>query len=138
MSEMEFTHDAFERLLAEHKLMAARCGNCGALYLPPRPLCPACYGDEMAWTPLGGKGVLAAFTTVHIAPTEMIAAGYGRDNPYCAGIVQLEEGPSISAQILGVDAGQPEDIAIGTPLKAAFLERGEGEARRTFLAFEPV
>ena len=34
----------------------------------------------------------------------MIAEGYGRDNPYLAGVVELDEGVKISAQILGADA----------------------------------
>ena len=68
----------------------------------------------------------------------MLEAGYGRDNPYCAGIVLLADGPSISAQILGVDAAHPEGIKIGTPLKAAFIERGEGDAQHSILVFEPV
>ena len=133
-----FTQVDFAARLAEHRLMAARCVACGALYLPPRPLCPACFGVEMAWEALSGQGKLAAFTAVYIAPTAMIEAGYGRDNPYLTGIVQLAEGPSISAQVLGVDARQPEQIAIGAPLRAVFVERGQGEAQRTFLAFEPV
>jgi len=85
---------------------------------------------------MGGKGKLVAFTTVHIAPTAMIRAGYGRDNPYCVGIVQLEEGPSISAQILGVDPTQPQEIPIGIELQVAFVERGAGEEEGTTLAFE--
>ena len=90
----------------------------------------------MAWEEMSGKGKLIAFTTIHIAPTAMIEAGYGRDNPYCTGIVQLEEGPAISAQILGVDPMQPEQITIGTPLRVVFVQRGEGEKKRTYLAFE--
>jgi uncharacterized OB-fold protein len=90
----------------------------------------------MAWVEMAGRGKLLAFTTVHIAPTAMIESGYDRENPYCAGIVQLEQGPAISAQILGVDATQPEQIKVGTPLRAVFVQRGEGEAQRTYLAFE--
>ncbi len=138
MAEETFTQADFAARLAEHRLMAARCQACGALYLPPRPLCPACYGTDLAWEALSGEGKLAAFTAIYIAPTAMIEAGYGRDNPYVTGIVQLAEGPSISAQILGVDARQPDQIAIGTPLRAAFVERGDGDTQRTFLAFEPV
>jgi uncharacterized OB-fold protein len=92
----------------------------------------------MAWKQLKGRGTLAAFTTVHIGPTIMLEAGYDRKNPYCAGIVQLSDGPSISAQIMGVDAAQPETIVIGTPLKADFIERGEGESRHSILVFEPA
>lgn len=135
--EGSFTADTFQERLDEHKFMGSRCQSCDALHLPPRSVCPVCYGDEMHWDELAGKGKLAAFTTVHIAPTDMIEAGYGRDNPYCVGIVQLDEGPSISAQILGVDPTRPEEIEIGTRLTVTFVERGEGEERRTFLAFEP-
>lgn len=136
--DQAFTEAAFRSFLARHQLMAARCQACGALYLPPRPLCPDCFGMDMIWEPLSGQGELAAFTTVYIAPTAMIEAGYGRDNPYVAGIVQLAEGPSISAQILGMHACQPDQTAIGTSLRAVYVERGEGDAQRTFLAFEPV
>jgi uncharacterized OB-fold protein len=92
----------------------------------------------MEWTEMSGQGHLRAFTSIFIAPTAMIEAGYGRDNPYCTGIVQLEEGPAISAQIVGVDTANPESITVGMPLKAVFVARGEGEEERTFLAFEPA
>ncbi len=131
-----FSGTSFYEFLAENKLMGARCASCGALHVPPRPLCPACYGDEIEWVGMSGEGKLLAFTTVHIAPTAMIEAGYDRKNPYCAGIVQLAEGPAISAQILGVDPARPDAIEIGTPLRVAFVRRGEGEAQRTYLAFE--
>ena len=136
MAEREFTSASFYQFLGEHKLMGSRCRSCAALYLPPRPLCPACHGEEMEWVEMGGAGSLLAFTTIHIAPTAMIEAGYGKDNPYCTGIVKLAEGPAISAQILGVDARQPAQIAVGTQLKVTFVERGEGDKRRIYLAFE--
>ncbi|NJN93330.1 MAG: OB-fold domain-containing protein [Anaerolineales bacterium] len=68
----------------------------------------------------------------------MIEAGYNRNNPYCAGIVELDEGPKVSAQIIGVDVAHPETIKIGTPVKVAFVERGQEDKRRTYLAFEPA
>ena len=133
--DQDFSHSAFQKHLDEHKLMGTQCKSCGVKYLPPRPLCVNCYSDEMEWIEMPSDGKLAAFTTVHIAPTAMIAAGYGRDNPYCSGIVTLENGLSISAQILGVDVNKPQTIKIGTPLKVEFIERSEGEAKKTFLAF---
>ena len=136
MSERDFTAESFYQYLGEKRLMGSRCGSCGVLYLPPRALCPACYGEKMAWEEMGRRGKLVAFTTVHIAPTTMIEAGYDRKNPYCTGIVQLEGGPSISAQIIGVDATKPEEIQIGMPLRLAFVQRGDGEGAQTYLAFE--
>ncbi|MGD1992101.1 MAG: Zn-ribbon domain-containing OB-fold protein [Anaerolineae bacterium] len=135
MSDQPFTSESFYQFLDQRKLMGSRCTSCDAVYLPPRPLCPECYGEDMAWVEMSGHGHLLAFTTVHIAPTAMIEAGYGRNNPYCAGVVALDEGPAISAQILGVDETHPGEIAIGTPLHVAFVERGEGDDKRTYLAF---
>jgi uncharacterized OB-fold protein len=138
MSEQAFTGTAFRGFLREGKLMGSRCTSCGALHLPPRGLCPGCYGEELEWTEMSGRGKLLAFTSVHIGLSTMIEAGYGRQNPYCTGIVQLEEGPAISAQIVGVDATRPDQIAIGTPLRAIVITRGEGEDAKSFLAFEAV
>jgi uncharacterized OB-fold protein len=89
----------------------------------------------MEWVEMKGKGRLAAFTTIAVAPTLMIEEGYGRDKPYCTGVVELEEGPKISARLLGVDAMSPDEIKVGTPLAIDFVERGEGEEKKTFLAF---
>ena len=136
MSDRAFTHDSFQHYLEEHKLMGARCQNCATLYLPPRPLCPHCYCEQLAWEELSGKGALAAFTAVHIGPRSMIAAGYDRRHPYFSGIVRLEEGPAISAQILGLDVVAPEEIQIGAPLQVTFLARDQGEEKQTILAFE--
>jgi len=133
--EREFTSASYNQFLGEKKLMASKCTKCGALYLPPRPLCIKCFGSEMEWVEMKGKGKLAAFTTIYVGPTFMLEEGYDRNNPYCTGVVELEEGPGISARILGVDAKKPEEIKIGTPLAVDFVERGEGEAKRTFLAF---
>lgn len=136
MSNNDFSHDAYQKFLNSHILMGAKCLVCGATYLPPRPMCTACGSHEMTWLELHGEGKLAAYTVIQIAPTQMLEAGYGRNNPYCSGIVELNDGPAISAQILGVDVSRPEAIKIETPLRAVFVERGEGEKKQTFLAFE--
>lgn len=135
MEQREFSGASFYQFLGEKKLVASKCKKCGALYLPPKPMCTSCYSDEMEWAEMKGKGKLAAFTTIAVASTLMIEEGYGRDNPYCTGVVELEEGPKISARILGVDPKKPEEIKVGTPLTVEFLERGEGEQKKTFLAF---
>ena len=138
MTVETFTKKAFSQKLAEEKLMGSECTACGTQYLPPRPMCPECFNGEMHWVELPTRGALAAYTVVSIASTAMIEAGYGRDHPHCSGIVKLENGLSISAQILGVDTSDPASIKIGTSLEAVFITRGEGEQQETFLAFQPV
>jgi hypothetical protein len=138
MADLEYTYAAFQAHLAERKLAAARCRVCHQLYLPPRQLCPACFSQAMEWVELSGKGKLIAFSVIHIPPTAMIDAGYDRNNPYCSGVVQLEEGPSICGQILDVDVKNPSTIEIGTPVQVEFIQRGKDDGVKMFLAFRPT
>ena len=87
----------------------------------------------MEWVEMIGKGRLAAFTCIAIAPPFMIAQGYGRDHPYCSGVVELEEGGRVYARIEGLDVTKPETNWVGTPMRAKFLHREQ----ETYLAFEP-
>ncbi len=135
---LPFTHASFQQHLGEHRLMGSSCSACGKTYLPPRVICPACHHTQMTWSELSGRGRLAGFTSVYIAPTVMAQAGYGRDRPYLSAIVELEEGVKISARLLGLDAAHPETIQIGLPLVVDFIDEGEGEKRSTLLAFRPV
>ena len=66
----------------------------------------------------------------------MIKAGYDRKNPYCTGIVRLDEGPSISSQIFGLETKAPEKNLIGSSLQVDFRKRDVGEHSETILAFK--
>lgn len=131
-----FSAASFDQYLAEHKLMAARCTRCGGTYMPPRAICPTCHSEELEWLETGGRGRLAAFTVIYSGPTFMVEQGFDRRNPYVSGIVELEEGPRISARITGLDPSRPAEIHIGTPLTVDFVDVGEGEAKKVYLAFQ--
>ena len=137
MVKRPFSDISYELFLNEERLMGSRCPECGIHYVPPRSICVSCYGSDMEWIELKGKGRLAAFTCINIPPPFMIAQGYNRKNPYCTGVVELEEGTKVDARIEGVDCAHPEDIKVGMPLKVKFLHRGEGVHKETYLAFEP-
>lgn len=128
--------DYFENL-SQHLLKATKCNACNEIHFPPRPICSECGSNDLEIMEMSGKGKLAAFSVIYVAPTAMIAEGYGRNNPYCAGIVEMEEGPKISAQILGMDMDHPENIKIGMPLTAGFIDRGVEGAKKTYLSFQP-
>ena len=131
----DYTAESFNEYLKQGKLMGTRCTACGTLSAEPRPMCPACHSADVEWHEFSGKGTLTTFTCIFIGPAYMIGKGYGRNNPYCSGIVTLEEGPRISARILGVDASNPQDIKSGTPLK---LSLGDVDPDKPGLAFEPA
>ena len=130
-----FTSTEFDQYIAEHKLMASRCTKCGGSYVPPRAICPKCHSEEMEWIETNGKGKLAAFTVIYSGPTFMVEQGFDRKNPYVSGIVELEEGTRMSARITGVDPTKPIEIKIDSPVNVDFVEFGEGEGKKTYLAF---
>jgi uncharacterized OB-fold protein len=88
----------------------------------------------MEWVELKGNGKLAAFTSIAVGPSYTVEEGYDRNNPYVVGVVELEEGPKISSRINGLDATQPADIKVGTPLTIEFQEQVEG--KNCYLAFK--
>ena len=133
MGNRPFSDISFRQFLDEERLMGSKCAACGHVYAPPRPICIQCHSSQMEWMPLSGNGTLAAFTCIAIGPPSMAALGYGRDNPYCSGVVALEGGGRVDARIEGVDAKSPESIHVGMLLKVKFLREGGKVA----LAFEP-
>ena len=135
MYDRPFNDNSYEQFLKEEKIMGAKCKKCGALALPPRPICTSCLGSDMEWIQFRGVGKLVAFTSIVVAPPFMVKEGFGKNNPYVVGVVGLEEGARIVARITGVDAKKPAEIKVGTPLKVEFIHSGQGPDQKIYLAF---
>ena len=104
--------------------MGVKCNSCGAVSLPPRPICPKCGAKCLEWTELAGEGTIQAYTVIHVPTTQM------KDlSPYATGIIKLDAGPSISGLINGFSE---ENLTVGTRVKAEFVQEGE----RTTLHFK--
>lgn len=131
MSENFIINQYFDEL-KNKKVIGTKCTQCGKIHLPMRAVCDQCQSQSLVKTELGGEATLEAFSVVYVPTSKMIAAGFGRENPNCVGIVKMTEGPMLSAEIYGFDLTLPEKIKIGTPVKAKFIERGED----VILAFE--
>lgn len=138
MIEYTMNSKDFYKALNEEQLIGSRCENCGAFAIPQRKICPKCHSTQTKIINYSGKGKLAAYTVIFVPPIMMAEAGYSAKNPYCVGIIELEEGPRVSAQILDVDVQNPENIKIGTSMTMSTISRGEGERQANFLAFKPV
>ena len=96
-----FTIESFYKFIAEEKLMAARCGQCGKLLIPPRPVCTECYSKDLEWTQLDGEGKLLTYTVIHVSPKQFESM-----TPYVVGIVKLVEGPQIPGMIRDIEPGK--------------------------------
>ena len=136
MYDRPFNDNSYELFLREGKIMGTRCRKCGALALPPRPLCVSCFGSDLEWFQFQGRGKLSAFTSIMVAPPFMAKEGFNKNNPYVVGVVELEEGAKIVGRITGVNAKKPEEIKVGTPLTAEFIQGGQEPEKKTYLAFK--
>ena len=135
MNDKPFSDMSYQQFLSEGKIIGSKCKKCGTLALPPRPICISCFSSEMEWVQFHGTGKLAGFTSIAVAPPCMAREGFGRNNPYVVGVVELDEGAKTVARIIGVDANKPEQIKVGMSLKAEFFGKGEGPDRHTSLSF---
>jgi uncharacterized OB-fold protein len=138
MGGRPFNDVSYEEFLSEGKIMGSKCKACGSIASPPRPICISCFGRDQECVELKGTGKLLAFTSIFAAPPYMAKEGFGRNNPYVVGVVELDEGLKAVARIVGVDAKKPEQIKLGTPVRAEFLVRYEGPVKKVSLAFKPL
>ena len=115
--------------------MGVRCRENGNIYAEARPIDPVSLSSDMEWHELSGRATLSTFTCISVAPASLEAKGYGRNNPYCTGIVTLAEGPRIPARIAGVDAANPQTILTGMALQ---LDLSENDSEEPGLVFRPV
>jgi uncharacterized OB-fold protein len=138
IADNKFYALAYNRFIDEGKLMGSKCQNCGAIYVPPRPICPKCRARKAELIEMKGKGKIAAFTVVTVGPPMMCEEGFDRDNPYCTGVIELDEGARVTARIAGVDMAHPDQIKIGTPVTVEYPKYKHGGEEKTFLTFRPV
>ena len=98
----------------QRRLMIQRCGDCRQHYFYPRPLCPRCLSRNVAWVEVSGRGRLHTFVINHRLPRGFPASG-----PIIIGIVELDEGPRLMTNIVGVDP-DPARLRCDMPVAVVF------------------
>jgi uncharacterized OB-fold protein len=101
------------------ELRVQRCGACGRHYFYPRPFCPRCGSADVAWVAVSGRARLHSYVINHRP-----APGFEDDAPYAIAIVELEEGPRLMTNIVGIE-NTPENLVLDMELEVAFQERGD-------------
>ena len=98
--------------LKEHRLLIQRCGDCERAYYYPRPFCPSCLSDAVEWEEASGKGTLYSFVINHRAAPGFTA-------PYIIAVVQLDEGPRMMTNLVGVEP-DPNIVQCDMPVEIVF------------------
>ena len=101
------------------ELQIQRCNPCGRLYFYPRTACPLCGSTDVTWVTVSGRGRLHTYLINHRP-----APGFENEAPYAIAVVELEEGPRMMANIVGVP-NTPEELELDMLLEVRFEPRGE-------------
>jgi len=116
VSELAISQHAFFEKASTGELVGIRCRRCRTLAIPPKEFCPSC--SERAWepVPLSGKGTVASYTVIRVAPR-----GHAADAPYAIAAVQLEEGVSLLGRLIDIPLHR---LAVGLPVRFRPFARG--------------
>ena len=99
------------------ELRLQRCADCGHVYFPPRPLCPACSSRNVEVFVASGKGKLLSYVINHRPHPSF-------ESPYAIALVELDEGPTLMSNI--VDCPQtPDALVLDMPLTVKFEAHGD-------------
>ncbi len=98
-----------------YNLIGNQCEVCKKVYFPPRESCPFCRRKsigKMKDIKFSGKGTVVTYTIIYEAPEY-----FEGQAPYPMAIIQLDEGPKLTAQIVDCKL---EDVKIGMRVKSTF------------------
>ena len=97
----------------ERRLLIQRCNACGEAYFYPRPFCPKCWSEDVAWEEASGDATLYTWSVVHVNDLPP----FNERVPYVAAVVELEEGPRVMTNIEGTPHDQ---LRVGMPVTVDF------------------
>ena len=97
----------------EHQLKMQKCPACGYVRWPAAKHCPECLQENDEWVALSGRGRVWSFGIYN----HLFNAAFADDMPYDVALVQLDEGPQMYTNIVGID---PELLVPDMRVEAVF------------------
>ena len=115
--------------LGEHRIRIQYSPSGEQWVFYPRLLAPGTLADDLEWREISGAGTLYTFTVAG-RPT---APPWADAVPQLLAVVEWEEGPRVSTELVDVD---PVDIAIGMRVSPVFHD--DPESGMTLLHYRPA
>ena len=106
---------AFWDAARERRLLIQRCNACGEAYFYPRPFCPKCWSDDVAWEEASGDATLYTWSVVHVNDLPP----FNERVPYVAAVVDLAEGPRMMTNVVDCEA---DALKVGMPLRVDYRD----------------
>jgi len=115
------------------RLEGVICKNCNHAFVPARKVCPVCGSTDLEHTAMPRTGTLITYSIIHTAPR-----GYIKQAPYAIGVIELDNGARVTAQITDCDF---DEIKIGMRVEAVFrriTEHGDAGIIKYGYKFRPL
>ncbi len=96
-----------------HELALPKCNACGKFWFPPSRSCPNCLAVDFDFKTVSGRGKVYSFVTFH----RVYHPAFAGEVPYVVAIVELEEGPRLLSNIVGI---KPDAVQCEMPVKVVF------------------
>ncbi len=96
---------------AAGELRVQTCHACGALRHPPGPSCPDCLALDRGHRVVSGRGTVFSYVVHRHPPVP------GKELPVLIALVELEEGPRMLGELVGV---ADDEVEIGMDVRVDF------------------
>ena len=97
----------------EHRLLLPRCNACSQFWFPPSQRCAHCLAADFTWVEATGRGRVYSFVVFH----RVYHPAFEGDVPYVVAIVELDEGPRLLSNIVGM---KPDDVRCDMRVQVVF------------------
>jgi uncharacterized OB-fold protein len=101
--------------LRERRLTLPKCNACGHFWFPPSVLCPNCHSDDYSWADASGRGTVFSYVVFH----RVYHPGFADEVPYVVAIIELEEGPRILSNVVGIE---PDCVFCEMPVQVQYVD----------------
>ena len=102
-----------------HRLLLPHCNSCGKFWFPPSRRCPHCLSSDFVWRESKGEGRIYSFVVYH----RVYHPGFEGEVPYTVAIVELDEGPRMLSNIVGI---APDAVRCDMRVRVVFQEQRGG------------
>ena len=96
-----------------HELHMQQCDDCGHIRYPVAAICPECLSGDFHWRRLSGRGTVFSYVVFH----QVYHPGFKDEVPYNVALIQLEEGPRMFSNVVGV---ANDAVSVGDAVEVTF------------------
>jgi uncharacterized OB-fold protein len=120
--------EAFWASTHEHAMRMQKCSRCHKFRFYPSEACHFCASLDYTWELISGKGRIHSWTVLERARGNP----FENEVPITIVLVELEEGPIVTSNLIGHDE---HDLEIGAPVE---LEYEDVNDEVTVFVFRPI